>query len=185
MEPASTLATVALAAATVLPSTQAPTPTMTVILRNWVNKNAYPINIYRIEENDYDLASPTDQNPIAQIMPGQTCDISIPLEVDRHNNTLRFRAERNDPRCCLDLRFSYCTDRMHTHLPVPNFGIFFHTRSRGWARKGQHTCFSKDFDYSSEDVPKHLVFEIDGKILGCDMAYSRLSAQEIKKTKIE
>lgn len=190
MEPASTLTIAVLAVATILPPNQFYKPHITVILKNWVNKNAFPINIYSIANNDYDLKSPTGQKPIAQIMPGHACDINTLIDLKYlYNNAiqwslLRFRAQRDDPVCCVDLRIDYCQHSSFAHQPVPYCAVTLCRRFPGLPSNWVN-LFRKTFDCRGVDEKECLAFEIDGKILGHDMRHSCLSAQKIVKTKIE
>ena len=189
MEPASTLAVVALAAATIVPHSQIPKPNITIILKNWVNKNGYPINIYPIAEDDYDFKSPIIKKPIAQIIPGDTYDINTSIDLvqgtkDAVVTALRFRANRDNPLCCADMVFVYCQNRQYGHLSIPFLEISFNIRVN-WPFGHSLTLFHRHFDCRDESEAKHYLFEIDGNILGYDMRYSHIDVKKIVLTKIK
>ncbi|CAN5172956.1 hypothetical protein BH09DEP1_BH09DEP1_0480 [soil metagenome] len=177
MEPASILATVALAAATILPSNKPVLPSIEVTLDYWDNETQNAINVYYLEheviyssesEHANNCLAGVGAKPIAQLVPGYNRrNISIPIKQSGEDcqsgeifatTTLRV-IPSNDPNHCLELIFRYVQEGTSSFFEVDHIGICISRNSTSSSRG-----MGKRVTWENKNPPSYINAEVGGKI---------------------
>lgn len=166
MEPASTVATMALAATTILPQIE-------VTLRNWDNRTGRVVNCYYTEENPH--SKQIKKPPFAHLVHGAChTDEVIALTQGKRNFLTTTMLMTVDFRDCLHVIFTHFQNP-YAHFSHNNTNdylqISFETLDRLTLRR---RLFDEIFTWESNNPPRHISFEIDGTIPADGMDFSQI-----------